>query len=245
MNRFVAILILLAALAGRAWAADASAAFDAANRLFTQGKFAAAADSYEKIIQSGAASAAVYFNLGNAHFKAGQFGRAIAAYRQAEQISPRDPDVLANLQFARNQINNAASVKPGMAQRALGWLTFNEWASLAGAAVAVWFILLALGQWRAAWRGALKNFVLLAGLAVLLFGAGAIADWAANASVKSAVVVTAETAVHTGPLDDAQTSFTAKDGAELTVLGEREDWLQVQNGHRQTGWVKRATVRVL
>ena len=244
MKHIAPILILVAALAGRAFAADAGAEFDAANKLYNQGRFAAAAAGYERMVESGAGGAAVYFNLGNAHFKAGQFGRSLAAYRQAEQLAPRDPDVLANLQFARNQISNSASVKPGVAQRWLGRLTLNEWTALAAAAVSAWFVLLALGQWRPAWRGTLQNHVLLTGLAAAVLVAGAAADWVVNHSAKSAVVVT-ETTLRTGPLEEAQTSFTAKDGAELTVLDEREDWLQVLNGQRQTGWVKRAAVRVL
>src|SRR5258705_237395 len=77
--------------------------FAVANKLYYENKFGDAAVAYERLIQSGRASAAVYFNLGNAWFKSGQLGRAIAAYRRAESLTPRDPDVRANLQFARNQ----------------------------------------------------------------------------------------------------------------------------------------------
>src|SRR5689334_17765004 len=80
------------------------AAFDAANKLYEQGKYAEGAGAYEKILQTGTASPALYFNLGNAFFKSGQIGRAIIAYRQAQRLTPRDPDVRANLQFARNQV---------------------------------------------------------------------------------------------------------------------------------------------
>ena len=75
--------------------------FDTANKLYEEGKFAEAAAAYESLVQSRQVSAALYFNLGNAWFKSGQIGRAIAAYRQAEQMTPRDPDLRANLQFAR------------------------------------------------------------------------------------------------------------------------------------------------
>ncbi|HEU0039111.1 MAG TPA: tetratricopeptide repeat protein, partial [Verrucomicrobiae bacterium] len=76
-------------------AVDISSAFDAANRLYEQSKFAEAASAYEKLVQNGAVSPALCFNLGNAFFKASQVGRAIAAYRQAERLTPRDPDVRA------------------------------------------------------------------------------------------------------------------------------------------------------
>src|SRR5262245_41102750 len=116
-------------------------AFESANRLYEQGKFTEAASAYQKLVQSGYASTAVYFNLGNAFFKAGQIGQAVAAYRQAERISPRDPDLRANLQFARNQIQGPTLGIPAW-QRWLGKLSLNEWTLLAAGAVWVWFLLL-------------------------------------------------------------------------------------------------------
>ncbi len=66
-----------------------ASAFDAANRLYDQGKFSEAAFAYENLLRTGQASSAVYFNLGNAFFKSGQIGHAIFAYRQAGQSTPR------------------------------------------------------------------------------------------------------------------------------------------------------------
>src|ERR1043166_8616450 len=78
--------------------------FEAANRLYFEGKFSEAATTYAILLQSNNQSASLYYNWGNALFKSGQIGRAISAYRQAERLTPRDPDVIANLQFARNQV---------------------------------------------------------------------------------------------------------------------------------------------
>src|SRR6266699_3853607 len=86
---------------------DVSTAFDQANRLYEEGKFTEAAAAYEKMLRQGQASPALYFNLGNAFFKAGQVGRAVLNYRLAERLAPRDPDVRANLKFARNSVGPA------------------------------------------------------------------------------------------------------------------------------------------
>src|SRR5438874_2259009 len=133
------------------WAADTAALFDAANKLYEQGKFAEAAAGYEDLGRSSGASAALYFNLGNAFFKSGQIGRAIAAYRSAEQLTPRDPDVRANLQFARKQAQGP-SFSPNRWQRWLSKLTLNEWTLLATGSVWLWFLLLAALQWWPQWR---------------------------------------------------------------------------------------------
>ncbi len=109
--------ILLALCPSRVMADDFSAAFQSANKLYEENKFAEAASAYQKLVESGKASSALFFNLGNALFKAGQIGRAIVAYREAEQLAPRDPDVRANLQFARNQPNAASEPVATLARK--------------------------------------------------------------------------------------------------------------------------------
>src|SRR6185369_16224644 len=101
----VALTLVMATPRQCARAADAAVVFDAANKLYEQGKFSDAADTYEQLIKSGQRSANAYFNLGTASFKAGQLGRAIAAYRLAERMTPRDPSLRAKLQFVRTKVS--------------------------------------------------------------------------------------------------------------------------------------------
>src|SRR5208337_1300274 len=136
-------IVFLCVLSVRA--EDPGAAFDAANRLYEQGKYSEAAAAYQKLVQAGQVSAALYFNLGNACFKAGTLGRALAAYRQAEALAPRDPDLRANIQFARDQAQGP-TLALSRWQKVLGRLSLNEWTILAAAAVWVAFLLLGAGQ---------------------------------------------------------------------------------------------------
>jgi tetratricopeptide (TPR) repeat protein len=237
-------LVLLALLPARSDAALSTAAFDAANKLYEQGKFSAAASSYEKLLQTGQASAALYFNLGNAFFKSGQIGRAIAAYRQAERITPRDPDLRANLQFARNQ-TQGPTLWPGRLQRWLGRLSLNEWTLLAAGAVWLWFILLAILQWRPALKPVLRRYAfLVAGIAVVLCvcAAGSLRE---NRFTPTAIVIAHDATVRYGPLKESPRAFTVHDGAELRVLDQKDEWLQVSAGPRRVGWLPRDQALVL
>jgi tetratricopeptide (TPR) repeat protein len=226
---------------GPARADSPVAAFESANKLYEEGKFADAVTAYEKLAQSGQISAALYFNLGNAYFKSGRVGRAIAAYRSAAQITPRDPDLRANLQFARNQVQGP-TLPPSRWQRWLGRLTLNEWTLLAAAAVWLWFLLLAVRQWRPALRPALKSYVpILAMVAALLCGCLADALYEARV-IRTAVVISGEAEVRHGPLLVSPVAFTARDGAELRVLDQKDEWLEVSAGPRRTGWLRRDQV---
>jgi tetratricopeptide (TPR) repeat protein len=241
--RWLLMLLWLALIPQCSQASLPSSAFDAANKLYEEGKFAQAATAYETLIKSGQTSAALYFNLGNAFFKSGEIGRAIAAYRHAELLTPRDPDLRANLQFARNQTPKPTLV-PTRWQRWLGRLTLNEWTVLAAGAVWLWLLLLAVLQWRPALKPTLRAYVLsLAIVAALLCACAGAAMWE-TCCVRTAIVITGEAEVRYGPLAESPIAFTVHDGAELRVLDQKDDWLQVRVDPRRIGWLRHDQVSV-
>jgi tetratricopeptide (TPR) repeat protein len=237
-----AFLVLVGSLGQRVLSAEISAgAFEAANKLYYAGKFGDAASAYENLIPSAPASATLYFNLGNAWFKSGKLGRAIAAYRQAERLTPRDPDVRANLQFARNQAQGP-SLTLSRWERWLDKLTLNEWTMLASVSFWVWLLSLSLFQWRPSWRRSARPllFGLTAGCLVLCGCLAAV--WYQERSTQIAVVVTPEAMTRTGPLDESKNAFAVHDGAELRVLDHKDEWLQVTTDPRRIGWLRRDQV---
>ena len=231
-----AVVIVL--LPAQSPAAVSAAVFDSANKLYEEGKYAEAASAYETLVRSGRTSAALYFNLGNAFFKSGQIGRAVAAYRTAEQITPRDPDVRANLQFARNQVQ-APTQSPGRWQRWLGRLTLNEWTLLAAVALWLWLLLLAVLQWRPVLRLALWTYVVSLAILAALLCVCVAATLRETRFTRTAIVITQDAIVRYGPLAESPVAFTVHDGAELRVLDQKDEWLQVSAGPRRVGWLRR------
>jgi tetratricopeptide (TPR) repeat protein len=227
-----------------AHATSPAAVFDAANKLYDEGKFAGAAAAYEKILQPGEVSSSLYFNYGNAEFKSGELGRAIVAYRRVAQLAPRDPDVRANLEFARNQVQGP-TLRANRWKNWLGTLTLNEWTTLAACAFWLTFALLATTQVRPALKSALRRLTLAAGVVTALLCAGLGVVVANHFPNKTAVVITPDALVRSGPFDEAQSVFTVRDGAELAVLDQRNDWLQVTDGTQRIGWLQRRHVEIL
>lgn len=237
------LMLLLAIVTGAsARAAAGSSAFDDANKLYEQGRFADAAAAYEKILQTGQASAAVYFNLGNAWFKSGQLGRAISYYRLAEQLAPRDPDIRANLQFARNNVNGGATRPADRWRRWTGRLTLNEWTTLAAGALWFWFVLLALGRMRPALRKLLRGYTATAGFVTGLMAVGLGLTGYDRLVVRRAIVVNRESVVRYGPFEESDSYYTARDGVELVVGDQRNDWIEVTNAAGRKGWLRRDQV---
>ncbi|MEK7677913.1 MAG: tetratricopeptide repeat protein [Verrucomicrobiota bacterium] len=226
-------------------AADPSETFDQANKLYEEGKYAEAAGAYEKMIQEGNASAALYFNLGNTCFKNGQIGRAIVNYRLAKRLAPRDPDVRANLQFARDSVSSGSSATNRWLQRWLGLMTLNELTVLAGVAIWFWFLLLVLGEMRVELKKSLQGYTATVGVI-----SGLLALWLGVAAERrfhqtQAVIIVREAVVRYGPLEESQSFYTLRDGAEMAVLDRKDGWLQVIDAAKRTGWVQARQVASL
>lgn len=230
-------LLLIALICFSALAAD----FESANRLYEKGDYAAAAGAYEKLTSTGRASPALLFNLGNAYFKNGQIGRAVAAYHRAQQLHPRDPDIRANLKFARAAVpgNNARS---SPLDRALNILTLNERGILTAAAIWIWFGSLALAQFRPLVRTTLRPITTAAAIVTLCFGAWYVQGLIERAANRKVVVVMPTSVVRFGPLEESQVSFNVRDGNELRLLGKKDKWLQVADTSNRSGWISQNDV---
>ena len=232
-------LVMLAVLllsCSRLLAEVPAADFEAANKLFEQGRFADAAAGYERLLTNGS-TAALHFNLGNARFKSGQPGKAIFHYHQALRLAPRDPDARGNLQFARRSLG--VTVEEPLVRHLLRMHTPNEWAWLAGAGLGAWFLLLALGEAlpskRTTFAWLTKTFGVIAMVSAALLAA---AHWE-RSTAGLAVVVVPEAPVRPGPLAESKAAFTLRDGTEAVVLDAKDDWLQVRDSGQRAGWVKR------
>lgn len=234
-------LLLWSCVGGFAGGEDVRSTFDQGNKLYEEGRFAEAASAYEKILQTGRSSPEVYFNLGNALFKSGQVGRAILNYRLAEQLAPRDPDIRANLKFARSGVTGGAQTVDWR-QRLTGHLAINEWTLLAAGPLWLWFVLLTLGRWRPALKKALRGYTGTVGTAAAVLSICLCLACHERFETRTAVITAREAVVRYGPLNESQSYFTVHDGAELSVLDAQGDWIQVTDRSRRIGWVRREQV---
>ena len=214
--------------------------FEEANRAYEQGNYQEAIARYEMLLKHGVSSQ-VLFNLGNARFRNGDVGLAIASYRRAQQLSPRDADVLANLRFARQTVPGTVSVTPSVLSRALRYFTLNEIAAVTALAFWAWLGLLSIMRWQPQRRAALRTSSIVCG-AVFLLSALWLGAAALEQKRQIAIVTAEQVEARFGPLEESQAAFTAHDGAELRVRNAREDWLQVEDRSGRLAWVRRTGV---
>ena len=218
-----------------------------ANDLYEGGQYLQAAQAYQQLVDLGVVDSALFYNLGNAHFKQGDYGQAIVNYRRAQQLAPRDPDVEANLAWARAQALDQFEVvgEAGFLEqvgRALrGWFTIDE---LALAALAAWilfvFVLLLFLSARpgTAWRRGVRSALVVAAV-VLVAGVLSLGSALYVQNDRSeGVIVAREVDVTSGPGSQYVIEFTLHSGAEVDLVEARGNWVRLAlPGAELEGWV--------
>ncbi len=227
---------------------DPMALFFLGNRAYAEADYSSAAQFYQRIIEGGHYSGAVYFNLGNTRFKLHQTGSAIANYERARRLLPRDPDVAANLGYAREEAKIEAP-PVALIQRLIAPLatraTSNE---LLAATLGLWWLAwialtvaksLDRGS-RPAWRLGLSALLLCA-LTTLNLGL----RWSQVEGLGQAVVVVDELSVRYEPNHKGTEHYRLAEGTMVEVRSEREDWLQVRRHDGLRGWVPKSALELL
>ncbi len=216
-----------------------AAPWDEANRQFQSGDFGGAAQSYEKILSNDGPSAAAFYNLGNAYQSLKQYGPAILAYERARLLTPRDPDLLANLTSARQAAHapEEMSLNPQVAA-ALTLLSRNEWSWLVvSCAILIGGICLVRGVVTVPKKFQLA-LVTSTVVAALLLIVAAAALYIRRSEAERGIILSENVAMRLSPFEAAESTGTLGPGRSV-MLGIRNGsftFASVPNSPLQ-GWL--------
>lgn len=221
--------------------------FDTANQAYSAGDYAAAAAGYEALLTAEGPRASVYYNLGNSYQKLKRPGHAILAYERARLITPRDPDLAANLTRARKSA--AAFDESGMNPRleaVLGYLSRHEWSWVtAGCALALGVCVFIATVFRPG-RSTRQALGVISVLALLAGAGGATALWLRRDEAARGIVLTPNAAVRLSPFADADSVGTAGVGHSVRLLESRAGfrYIEIPNASLK-GWISATDVAAI
>lgn len=212
-----------------------------ANQDYLEGRYAEAAQGYERLLSRGDINGHVLYNLGNAYLRDGQLGKAILQYRKALLLIPRDGDLKANLAHARSLRLDRLEPESD-ARSTLRVLTF-------------WYRGMNLGEFLGAflalhalfWAVALLRlyrpsealswaFALLLAASALAAGSAAL-KWRQTLNGSDGVVLEKEVQARAGFTERDTVLFVLHEGAEFTILGEEAGWWKIELADGKKGWI--------
>ena len=232
----LSVAALLLVLSSTHTPARAAVAFSTAGLSYTNGDFAAAAQTYAQLAEA-QPSPGTFCNLGNAEWRLARTGPAILAWERAIWLAPYQAAARNNLRFARITTQLTA---PELAwyEVASTWLPVNVWPWLAAGslwlAVAVLLVPGLLG-WR---RREAHQALAAAAIAVFLLTLPALLG--IHTRTKFGVILTSDTPLRLTPTAEAQTVMKLPAGEMVRRIRQRGDYLLVRVGSDTIGWVRKS-----
>jgi tetratricopeptide (TPR) repeat protein len=244
-------ILWLALLAAAPSAPETPAAAPAAARLpaeawvqakaaYEEGDYRQAVELYRGLLEQGHDGGRLHFNLGNAFLRNGELGRAIASYLRGRSRLPRDQDLRANLEFARQSARDA--IAPPAPTPLVATLFF--WHFACSRAELTWLVaVLNLALWSALalhlWRPQLPGSKGAATvLLVLLVATGGSLAMRHLRPAQTVVVVPQEVSAHAAPDTESVTRFKLHAGSELELRGRRDGWLRIALPDGEQAWIQ-------
>jgi len=212
------------------------------NEAYERGDYAEAVEIYHGILDTGLRSADLHYNLGNAYLKAGRLGWAVLNYERALRQNPRDPDIRANLIYARSRMVDVLPERktPWLLSMVIRVHNLLDLRQILWLASALWFAIIFLAaaalfgeRLRLPMRAANPVLAVILGLSLTSLG---FKIYAAEAR-HPGIVVAEEVQVMSGPGDEYAREFVLHAGTRIEIKRSYQDWHEVALSDEMRGWV--------
>ena len=213
---------------------------DTANTFYEEGNYEEALQAYTSVAQK-IPNGHVYFNIANCYFRLNEIGKALFYYKKAEKLIPRDPELVANLNYvrslAKDKIEDASF--NSITKKAFFWYYFFNLKTLVIIAVIINFLFCGtlffkffkkdseFVQW--------GTYILFC--INMIFIITTVAKFYNENYTQIGVVVVDETDVRSGFGIGGSVLFKLHEGAELLVLETNNEWAKIELADGKKGWV--------
>jgi hypothetical protein len=178
-------------------------------------------------------SVAGLYNLANSYARAGKPGMAILNYERASLLSPRDPDVQANLQLVRASARLPPETPDALDRIAkLASPFWMSWIGVLGLIMAGTSLIASLLSSRH--RLARGAAIVLGASMVGLTLCSAAALWP---RLHQGIVIAAAAPVRVSPVPMGDPLFSLPEGEKVKVTAEHEGFTLVETRAGRSGWI--------
>ena len=232
--------------------ANPDSLFNKANRLYQEGLYEEAIETYESVINAGYESATLYYNLGNAFFRSNKLGMARLYYEKTLKQNPADEDALTNIHYLEGLLSDRFEEVPVIFFKK--WIksmvlsfSSNQWAygSMISFVLCILTIMIYLFFRRIAIRktGFYSSIILL-----IISGITMTASYKQHQLVKNpdtAVVTDLSVNAKSSPRETGTGLFVLHEGAKVWLEDNTGGWQEIRLSDGRKGWVPSESIEVI
>jgi len=246
--KHILLLIMLILCSGRiTGAGEIAQTFMDGVKNYKEGRFAEASTAFSKVADAGIKNGKLFYNLGNSHLKNGDIGNAILWYERSLKLSPDDPDLKFNYEYALSLTRDEKGDKELPLVRILFfWKYLLSQTHIQWAAIFFNIIFWSLMTVRVIQRKdrfkTLRHLMLILGLIFTL--TAVYNDYEAD-FIKEAVILPAKVSIRSGLTNDATELFVLHAGTKVKIDKEKDDYIRISFSEGKIGWIKKSDAGVI
>jgi len=222
---------------------------DEATLAYEAGDYARAIALYEVLLENEFEDAAVYYNLGNAYYASGQPGLSLVNYLRANRLSPRDAEIITQINRVRaERVDFQGDETTPIDRLARFSQVFMTTTELRNAVLTLWFSLfvVATGWFILEKRRSIIRPIVIGNVVILLLGLVLLFPRIyVETERPKAVVIDLIVEARSGPDEDYLVLFPLYAGAELRVVETREGWSRFVLPDGRQGWLPTTTLETV
>jgi len=219
------------------------------NQLYTSGKYAEAAKTYEAIASKGFDSFELYYNLGNALYKTNNITFAILNYERALKLSPTSEDARFNLEMAKRQVVDNIDLlpEPGFLRwwhELINSRPADGWATHTLVSFFLFLLLFALFLFATTIRNKQLTFwlaVVALSYSLLTFSFGS-SQRSKLVHHNSGVITERSVRMKGSPSETGTELFILHEGLSVQITDKLGDWIEIRLADGNKGWVKESSL---
>lgn len=243
------ILLLLPVLLVSFWglAVDVLQSQQQAEQLYAEGKYADAADLYNKILADGRESAELYYNLGNCYYKLGENTKAILNYERSLLLKPGDEMARYNLRMAQHAIVDKIEVLPELFlvrwyKAFVSYFSADQWGYIS-VGLFILFLFMAALFFYSPSIGVKKTGFVVGIVAFLLTITTIFFAMRQDQRISKreyAIIMTPSVTVKGAPDNSGTSLFLIHEGLKVQVVGTLGSWYNIRLADGNEGWVAKS-----
>jgi tetratricopeptide (TPR) repeat protein len=220
-----------------------------ANKAYSAGSFAVAAETYRKVAEAGYEAPELFYNLGNSYFKMNDFPHAILWYERARRLDPGNEDISFNLNVASTKISDKIEPLPELFYKKwfgaiIQLFSVDTWARigiclfigslLCGLIYIVSRVLFLrkLGFWLA------SGMFILSVVTLSLAWSG----YSVSKSTAEAIIFAPTITVKSSPDDKGTDLFVVHEGTKVRLLDNISGWYEIRIANGSVGWLPESSL---
>ncbi len=219
------------------------------NQLYTSGKYAAAAKTYEGIAAKGFESFELYYNLGNALYKSNNITFAILNYERALKLSPTNEDAKFNLEMTKRQVVDNIDLlpEPGFLRwwhALISSRPADSWGTHTIVSFFLFLLLFALFLFATSIRTKQLTFwfaVITLAYSIITFSFGS-SQRSKLIHHNSGVITERSVRMKGSPSETGTELFILHEGLSVQITDKLGDWIEIRLADGNKGWVKESAI---